>query len=383
MFFCSLLLKIMSCVGCAVKTLNAYLGFLGWMLVWAEYVNADQQITLREEEGNSIPCVPVVWFIAGLVFGIGLCVLPEYFFASAFGSDQDEDDKETDSASGLGQSRHLSLMYDSEMPQRRLLNVTWNGKYWMNFGFWDGTRCFPEAAEALAFKLGKEVGLGETDVCLDVGCGCGDQVFYFKDRFSVCEIVGIDIVPKQISIAQKRLRTRKAAVGDQKIAFFATDAVRMPISFEGKFSKVLCLDSAYHFSTREQFLYTANLCMTHNGKIGLIDICLLSEWSSYSLMERTSLYIVSSLFHIPIANMGTVKDYETCLRKSGFSVERFEDISESVVPGFVEFVKRHQIILGSIALVKPWIGLKIASWMLNSSYVRNVFGFFCIVAKKT
>src|SRR5688572_6050709 len=48
---------------------------------------------------------------------------------------------------------------------------------WLNLGYWESARTYPEAAAALACQLGDAAGLGPGDELLDVGFGFAEQDF--------------------------------------------------------------------------------------------------------------------------------------------------------------------------------------------------------------
>eukprot|EP01135_Chromosphaera_perkinsii_P003457 Nk52_evm26s243 gene=Nk52_evmTU26s243 len=366
-------------------------------------------------------------FLIGLVIGGGVIgFLPSFGVSSMksksnFGEEAGEDydwANKVKSNQKRPISKQLSAMYDSDMPQRVLLNLKWEGEYWMNFGYWvkdspgrvvnqvdaqgnSSTKRrvkvtdFVEAASGLARKLAQAVGLSKDDILLDVGVGCGDQDFFYAKQFGTSRIVGIDIVAKQIAVANARLEQKfsnKEGRCDKEeqdstrflsgLSFETRDAMDLPESFKNSFTKVLCLDSAYHFSSRRGFLRGANECLKPHGKIGLVDICLLSPFSAYSLMERFCLRVVSVLFHIPIENMCTREEYCLALVQEGFVDVGCENISDELILGFGEFVDRHSGVLESLTQRNPWIGLKIASFLLRLSHRRKVFGFFVFNAEK-
>ena len=82
---------------------------------------------------------------------------------------------------------------------------------WLNLGFWESARTYPEAAEAMARLVAEAAQLGPNDALLDVGFGFGEQDFYWLERFGVKHITGLNISPMQVERTQKRAQERGVA----------------------------------------------------------------------------------------------------------------------------------------------------------------------------
>jgi len=77
-----------------------------------------------------------------------------------------------------------------------------NKPLWLNLGYWENTRVYPEAASAMAQQLGEVAALGPDDRVLDVGFGFAEQDLYWVEHFGVGHITGINITPIQVERAR-------------------------------------------------------------------------------------------------------------------------------------------------------------------------------------
>ena len=76
---------------------------------------------------------------------------------------------------------------------------------------------------------------------MDVGCGCGEQDFYWKEQYPELQINAMDLTPLHIEVASKR-----CAAEQVDICFQVSNACELPFADES-FNRVAALDYAYHF----------------------------------------------------------------------------------------------------------------------------------------
>ena len=124
---------------------------------------------------------------------------------------------------------------------------------WLNLGYWKDARTYPDACVAMVELLGTRAGLQPGDEVLDVGVGFAEQDFVLLDRFKVSHITGIDITP--VHVDKGRDRVAKRGLEKQiDIRLGSATAMEFP---DASFDKVLALECAFHFDTRDQFMREA------------------------------------------------------------------------------------------------------------------------------
>jgi microcystin synthetase protein McyJ len=213
----------------------------------------------------------------------------------------------------LGDDVILSLNENFEDPSKPL---------WLNLGYWKDAQTYPDACRAMVIKLGEAAELKSTDTVLDVGCGFGEQDALLVEQFHVTRIMGIDITPTHITVGQERLRAKQL---DDRITLAVGSAVQTgyPDNF---FEKVLALECAFHFKTREQFFREAFRVLKPCGRLALTD-ALPSPGKSFSgVIGR----IARKRVCIPEENMYDRIDYAEKLEAIGFT-----DIKILSIPGYV------------------------------------------------
>jgi len=117
----------------------------------------------------------------------------------------------------------------------------------------------------MATYLANSAKLSHNDEILDVGFGFGDQDLQWSKNYNVKKIIGINITPLQVDVAMKRVK--KSGLENQ-IDFQVGSATDIPFQ-ENSFDKVMALECAFHFNTREKFLKEAFRVLRPGGKIAI------------------------------------------------------------------------------------------------------------------
>jgi len=89
----------------------------------------------------------------------------------------------------------------------------------------------------------KFIGIKEGDRVLDIGCGTGDQVFYYAKTGAI--VAGIDLNPEMIEIAMKGQKR----YGFNNVYFQGADAVDLP--FEDSIFDVASISLSLHEMVRD------------------------------------------------------------------------------------------------------------------------------------
>jgi erythromycin 3''-O-methyltransferase len=140
---------------------------------------------------------------------------------------------------------------------------------YMNMGYWkDRPRTADEAGEALVKFVGEAAKLKAEDWVLDVGCGLAEQDFFWIGQFGLSRITAIDINPNLIDSAWKRA-CRYGLSG--AIEMQTASAVDLP--FEANtYDKVISVEAAFQFMTREEFFREAHRVLRPGGLLVLTDL---------------------------------------------------------------------------------------------------------------
>jgi len=209
-------------------------------------------------------------------------------------------------------------------------NLMCDRSLYINLGYWERARDLDQACEDLAEQLGIAAGLAPEDCVLDAGCGFGDQDTFWMKRFGPCEITAINITPFQVKVAQSR------SSWPDRIRFVTADATRLTFP-SNSFHRVLALESAFHFVTRETFLRQAFRVLRPGGTLAAADLIRRDSVGRRSFSRSVGVQLGTRAWQIPIQNLYGAAHYTDILRKCGYEEIKMRCISELVFEPFAAF----------------------------------------------
>jgi MPBQ/MSBQ methyltransferase len=105
---------------------------------------------------------------------------------------------------------------------------------------------------------------------LDIACGRGKSSFIIHCLQPAAKVVGMDLLDRNIQVAETLFDNLK------NLSYITGDAGQIPYP-EASFDRLLCLEAAFHFPDRAQFLREALRVLRPGGRMVLVDFAWKTE----------------------------------------------------------------------------------------------------------
>ncbi|KAA0017027.1 SAM-dependent methyltransferase [Antrihabitans cavernicola] len=207
-----------------------------------------------------------------------------------------------------------------------------------DFGYWaNSPKTLDEACTELARLVANEAHLSPDDVVIDVGCGYGDQDFVWAIEFDVKEIVGVNVAPGQIEIANARAR-ELGLDGTVRHLLGSASSIPRP---DSSGTKVTAMESAFHFPSRAEFFAEAFRVLEPGGRIVTADMIPLPRDQVSSRLRgiRPVGPMVHWLFMPDRKNRPTLAEYRDAMEHAGFVNVKLYSIRDHVFKPYAAFMK--------------------------------------------
>lgn len=201
---------------------------------------------------------------------------------------------------------------------------------WFNMGYWKNSSKHVLACQDLARLLAKKASLSNSDSVLDAGFGFAEQDILWIKEYDVSRITGINVTRLQVEKARSRVKDLGL---DSRIDLIHGSATNMSFASE-TFDKVLALESAFHFNTRQDFFAGAFKLLKPGGRIALADLLPMPGKERLSLIQR---WIHQRIF-LPEANVYNRHVYEGKLKSAGFENIQIESITNHTLLPMAEYI---------------------------------------------
>ncbi len=210
---------------------------------------------------------------------------------------------------------------------------TGQGTDHMHLGYWDQAPVLPVSAAEFAVAQGRlsDLAITAADLqngqhILDIACGLGGTSRAIMEHVRPDRLVGINLDANQLSVCPPGVETVQA------------DACDLP--FENlSFDRAICLEAAFHFSSRRQYLSSVHRTLNEDGVLVHVDILMSDQGLTASETAQIE-HVIDRDFGRWSEPWMNVSEFERCARDCGWVIDRSLNLTQHVLPSYTHLAPR-------------------------------------------
>jgi ubiquinone/menaquinone biosynthesis C-methylase UbiE len=191
-----------------------------------------------------------------------------------------------------------------------------------------------EASRELARLVARGADFNASDIVADCGTGYGDQDILWVNEFGVKHITGINVATEQIGMSTRRVE--EAGLSD-RIAYVNASATYLPLEDESC-TKVVALESAFHFPSRVDFFSEALRVLKPGGVLVTADIVPKKTFLNTRYRREVGRLGWRGASRKAVRRSVNVEDYRKLLLDIGFADAETQSIARDVFRPLARFL---------------------------------------------
>jgi microcystin synthetase protein McyJ len=247
-------------------------------------------------------------------------------------------------------------------------------KPYANYGYWlRDNMTIDEACDAMTDLVATALELKESDHLLECGCGYGASAIYLAQKYQPAKILGLDVSEVRIEEGQGMVREYGL---EEKVAIAFGDAAKMPEIATASFDKIMAIECAFHFNTRQLFFQEAFRVLKPGGILVVVDILPAKDFPlEQHTLEEIRYFLSADVRMYADTNIYSQQTYEEYLQAAGFNPVKLQSIKDKVVMQFADH-------LDHAPVQNPEVAEKVKRYARAFRELLMVYGDYVLVTAK-
>lgn len=268
-----------------------------------------------------------------------------------------------------------------------LLSETQRPLAWSNLGYWENTDDYVIACEQLAARIGSAAKLEVKTRLLDLACGQGASIAFWRQHFGVNYMTALDIQASYIRnikdyfVDQQRI---DSTYFNLRIIEASFDDAELPIGVDPAHADaVVCVDAAYHAKSMDAFLNFCNQALKPSGQLAFCTLLESERWQHATPWQKKQHAWLLKLAGIAKNSMLSQSQLRDHLNQHGFEQIQITNMDHEVLAGFSRYIQQRATTLSLTQKLSPaWQKIAMTARLCDFLYKNNLVHYSLISASK-
>lgn len=268
-----------------------------------------------------------------------------------------------------------------------LLSETQRSLAWSNLGSWENTNDYVIACEQLAAKIGRAAKLNPETRLLDLACGQGASITFWRQHFGVNYMTALDIQHsalqhiKDYFVDQQRIDRQYFNLRVIEASF---DQANLPIGVDYEHADaVVCVDAAYHAQSMTAFINFCTQALKPAGNLAFCTLVESAQWQQASPWQKVQHEWLLKLAGVSRKSILNQAELEQCLAEQGFEQIQIIHMDQEVLAGFSHYIQQRASALSmSQKLSSAWQKIAMTARLCDFLYKHQLVHYSLVSAVK-